>query len=138
MPLARLAERTFAALGIVLGAVMGIERDAQNHPGAEAGMQGFQTCLDTWAHHRAHGIGQQQQAMATLQDGFHDRQDVRAHERFAARNAYLLGAFPKRIDLVEEGRHVRQLQVDEAVIGWRTQDVAVRALDIAERTGIQP
>ena len=76
--------------------------------------------------------------MPALEHGLHDVQNVRAHEGLATGNADFLRTFAERFDLIQEGRHIREREIDKIVIGRRAFDVAVHAFNVAERAGIQP
>ena len=132
--LAGLVKGPFSAFGVMNGRIMGIQRDAQHHPVTIVRGQPFQTLLDAWPHHRAHRIGQQQQAVPGTKHILHDVQYLRAHEGFTARDADL----DRLVNLLKEWPDIGAGQIDQPVIARRAFNVAIRAFDVAQRPRIQP
>ena len=105
---------------------------------AETRLKVQKASLHARAHHRLHGVGQDQNVMPAFQRDLHQPDHLRVHEGLSARKADLDRAEAKRVDLIEIGDHVRLGQVDQRIIGGRAEDVAVLALDIAQRAGVEP
>jgi len=88
-------------------------------------------------HHRPHGIGQHQHAIATGQRRPDHGDEVGVHERFTAGEADLRRV-TAGIGLVQEPVDLRRRQVDQAVIGRAGFDVAVDAFQVAQGAGVEP
>jgi hypothetical protein len=102
------------------------------------GVQLDQRLAEPRSHHRLHGVGQHQHLEAPVEGVPHHPRDVRVHERLAAGEADLARAQPQRLDLVEQARSVPGLEIAQPIVLRSRLDVAVEALDVAQRAGVDP
>ena len=115
-----------------------IERDAQGQPVAEAVTQPDQAFLHAGAHHRAHGIGQDQHRMPGLERQARHLDHLGIHEGLAAGEADLGHRPAPLAQLGEVAGHILRRQVDQRVIGRAAFDVTMRAGDVAQGPGVEP
>ena len=87
---------------------------------------------------RPHCVGEHHDREPALEALLQHVRQGRVHERLAAREADLLGAPTVALDLVEECRHIRAIEIDQAVVPGARFDVAIAAGDVAERAGVEP
>ena len=97
-----------------------------------------QALLHLLAHHRAHGIGEDEHLVVPIQRRPRHVDHLRVHEGFAAGEGNF-GDRPAPLRyLIEKGFHLLRSHVDQSVVGRAALDVAVGAFDIAERPGVEP
>ena len=132
----RLCKAAFAALGVVQRLRVMIEADAKRKRDAEFFAEGEKPFAHARAHHRAHGVGQDQRFEPARERIARKADHLRIHERLAARKSDLARA--KRFRLVKEGRRLIARDISEPVVLRARFDIAMRAFDIAERASVDP
>ena len=130
----RLRPGSGSPLRLVEVLVMMVEADPHDDPIAMLGADRGELSLEP--PHRPHRVGEDEQIEAAVERRAHHRDHVGIHERLAAGESDHPRAQSGRLG--EIGFGLGEGQIDEPVVGRRTEDVAAPAGEIAERAGVDP
>ncbi len=95
-----------ASLLFVLGRIEMIDRNAKGELPGKLSLQIQQSRLDTWTHHRSHGVCEHQYRVACVKGQAQNRQNIRVHKGLAAGKTNFCGAQPLYLDLVKIARYI--------------------------------
>ncbi len=115
-----------------------IKRNAQRELGWILLAQGQQAFAHLGAQHGLHGVGENKNLKPPLQSRFGHGQHIAVHKGFAASKADLARTQSLQLNFVHQRQRIGQGEVHQPVIAWAGFDIAVDALDVAQRAGVDP
>ena len=115
-----------------------IDRNPQRQLARIGGVQTQKARLHGFAHHRAHGVCQDQHLISPGQRGLGHVDHLGVHERFATGKGNLAHGPVACFELVKIVTHLVSGNVDQRIIGRAGVDIAIHAFDVAQRSGVEP